>query len=127
MRKKATIEIQKGLVCQNTIISAKGAKGTAHANSKKFPYPVIHLVNMAPLFSQGNILSGFKSELKHQMQAHIKAIMFLSKLNSAGWKPCSATTLNVAAIAAVDNAATFIAKIAISLLSLTLAGTWVRV
>ena len=58
MRKKATIEIQNGLVYQNTIISAKGARGAAIPKSKKLDCPLIHLVNMVPFYSQGNILMG---------------------------------------------------------------------
>ena len=57
------------------------------------------------------------------MQASIKGIMFLSRLNSAGWNPSSARTLNTAVVAVHVNAATFIAMIAISLLSLLLGGS----
>ena len=52
------MDIQKGLVYQNTIISAKGARGAAIPKSKKFTCPLAHLVNMVPFYSQGNILKG---------------------------------------------------------------------
>ena len=58
--------------------------------------------------------------MKHHIKASIKDIMFLNKLNSAGWKPYSATTLNTAVVAVIEIAATFIAMIAMSLLSLFL-------
>ena len=39
-RQYATIEIQKGLVYQNTMIKARGAKGAATFKRIKFAYPV---------------------------------------------------------------------------------------
>ena len=51
------------------------------------------------------------------MQAATNDNRFLIKLNSAGWKPSSAITLNDAVNMVVVKAAMFIAMIATSLLS----------
>ena len=120
IQKKATIVIQKGIVYQQTMMSARGARGAATLRSTKLAWPVIHRVARDHFLSHGNSLIGLKPRHAHQMQAATNAIRFLSKLNSAGWKPSSAITLNDAVIATVVIAATFMAMTATSLLSLLL-------
>ena len=58
IQKKATIEIQNGLVYQNTMMSAKGARGAAIFRSKKLAYPVIQRMTRVHFFSLGNSLIG---------------------------------------------------------------------
>ena len=52
------IDTQKGVVYQNTMMRARGAKGAARLSITKLAYPVKNLQNKACLLSLGNYLNG---------------------------------------------------------------------
>ena len=57
-KQSATNDIQKGFVCQITMMRARGAIGAAIFKSKKLAYPVRQRTSKVRDCSRGNILTG---------------------------------------------------------------------
>ena len=53
-KQQAIIEVKKGLVYQTTITRARGANGAAKVNSRKFAWPVKHLIVSVSFLFFGN-------------------------------------------------------------------------
>ena len=85
----ATIEIQKGLVCQVTRMSEIGAKGAARFKSRKLIWPVNIRHHSGHFSAHGNCLNGLVRAIAHQMIPTIIENPFLKRLKSATWKPSS--------------------------------------
>ena len=120
--KRATIEVQKGLVVKQTIMSDIGAKGAAIFISKKVVWPIkIRHIN-GHFLSNGNSTTGLLPVTVSQIHAITKEYMFLTRLKSEAAKPSTAIVLYMQVIPVTLTAAKIIAMTATSLLSLFFSG-----
>ena len=117
---RAMIEIQKGLVCQQTMTKETGSIVVPQFIKKKLRCPVKLLHSIEYGFYFGNIFSGLMPAQRHQIIELGMKAKHRRRTNSIGLKPFLATTLKVDNAPTLHKVAAFIASIATHLLSFDL-------
>ena len=84
---RAIIEIQKGFVCQQTIVRDNGASDTPKFIKKKLACPAMLRVNNEYFFAIGKSLIGLYPAILHQVNATGNPASVRNKTNSIGLNP----------------------------------------